>query len=71
MLNKLKHIFPQHILLTIYKLLFNTTSFHNYMDYTYKSINNRKQTIKKTTIQNVQIKLEHEWEVGVGDDLYS
>ena len=36
-----------------------------------ESINNRKQTIKKTTTKNVQIKLENELEVGVGDDLHS
>ena len=33
-----------------------------------ESIDNRKQTIKK---KNIQIKLENELEVGVGDDLYS
>ena len=29
-----------------------------------ESINNRKQTIKKTTNKNVQIKLENEWRWG-------
>ena len=35
-----------------------------------ESINNRKQTIK-FFLKHIQIKLENEWNVWVGDDLYS